>query len=362
MMSPRRQNVREKMITVKGPRAFGRLPSVGIYAIVLGLAFTAILTPYPGAPAAFAAAPLPLQRVVDIPLPGRSSRFDYQSIDLKLHRLFIAHLGDGTVTVVDTDAQRVVANIPGISEVHGVLAVPEKGRVYATATGRDEVAVLDARSLRVLATVPAGNYPDGLAYAPPVRKLYVSDEAGRTETVIDTDRNRRVATIALGGEAGNSRYDPVSRHVFVNDQTANQLVEIDPAADAIVGRHPLPGAEGSHGLLIDPKARLAFVACEGNARLLVVDLRTMRVRAGFPVGRDPDVLAFDPGLHLLYVASESGVVTVFRETRRGLEKLGEGFVAEGAHTVAVDPKTHRVYLPLPNIGGKPVLRVMRPSP
>jgi YVTN family beta-propeller protein len=331
-----------------------------IYAIAFGLACLAITAPSPLETAANAAATLPLRQVVDLPLTGRSSRFDYQSFDPTLHRLYIAHMGDGTLTVVDTESQRVVANLPGFSDVHGVLVVPERGMVYATVTGKDEVAVLDPRNLQVVARIPAGTYPDGLAYAPQVHKLYVSDESGRTDTVIDVDHNRRVATIPLGGEVGNSQYDPVSRHIFVNVQTAGQLVEIDPATDRIVGRHPLPGAVGNHGLLIDAKARLAFIACEGNAKLLVVDIRTMRVLSAHVTGGGPDVLAFDPGLNLLYVASESGVVAVFRETPQGVKELGAGFVAPGAHTVAVDPQTHRVYLPLPDVEGHPVLRVMLP--
>jgi len=31
-----------------------------------------------------------------------------------------------------------------------------------------------------------------------------------------------------------------------------------------------------------------------------------------------------------------------------------------AHVVAVDPATHRVYFPLANAGGRPVVRVMQP--
>lgn len=304
---------------------------------------------------------LPLHWIADIPLPGRTSRFDYQSYDPQAHLLFIAHLGDSTIAVINTDTRQVMANIKGVSQVHGVLAVPSLGRVYATATGANEVAVIDERDLRVTTAIPAGTYPDGIAYAPHVHKLYVSDETGRTETVIDTDSERWVATIPLGGEAGNSQYDPVSQHIFVNVQTLNQLVEIDPATDAIVGRYPLPGAKHNHSLLIEPQERLAFVACEGNAKLLTVDMWTMRVLAAYSIGEDPDVLAFDPGLHLLYVASESGVVSVFREHKQGLEKLGEGFLAKGAHTVAVDAQTHRVYFPLPDVHGRPALRVMSPT-
>jgi DNA-binding beta-propeller fold protein YncE len=194
-----------------------------------------------------------------------------------------------------------------------------------------------------------------------VRKLYVSDETGATETVIDASTNQRVKTIHLGGEAGNTQYDAVSKHVFVNVQTRNELVEIDPQTDAIVARHPLAGADHNHGLLIDAGARVAYVACEGNARLLVFDLDAKRVTSTYAVGADPDVLAFDEGLRLLYVASESGVVSIFRREGKDLAKLGESLLAKHAHSVAVAPDTHRVYFPLESVDGRAVLRIMEPS-
>jgi YVTN family beta-propeller protein len=119
----------------------------------------------------------------------------------------------------------VVGRVANVSSVHGVLAIPELGRVYASATGTNEVVVIDMATLGITARVAAGEYPDGMAYAPDVHKLYVSDETDGTDTVIDVRSNRRVATLSLGGEAGNTQYDPVSKHFFVNVQTRNQLVE-----------------------------------------------------------------------------------------------------------------------------------------
>lgn len=302
-----------------------------------------------------------LRKIADIPLAGSASRFDYQSYDPDAHLLFIAHLGASAILAFDTRSGKVVAELRGVSRVHGVLVVPQLRRVYASATGTNEIVVVDEDSLRELARTGAGVYPDGIAYAPAAHRLFVSDEFGATETVIDVRTNKRVATIPLGGEAGNSRYDAASGHIFVNVQTRNELVEIDPATDAIVGRIALEGADRNHGLLIDPVRHLAFVACEGNARLLVLDLERKKTIARASVGARPDVMAFDPGLRLLYVASESGTVSVFRIAGKTVEKVGEQFVAQRAHSIAVDPATHLVYLPLQNVHGRPVLRIMAPA-
>ncbi len=316
-----------------------------------------------GMTAACAAAPdaghaLPLTRVADVPLRGNTTRMDYASLDPGRHLLFIAHLGDSAVIVFDTHAQKVVARIAGISHVHGVLAVPALDRVYATATGTDQLVAIDENTLKVVARAPAGVYPDGMAYAPKEHKLYVSDETGGTDTVIDVRTNTLVATIALGGQVGNTQYDPVSGHIFANVQTRGQLAEIDPATDRIIARIDLPGARGNHGLLIVPAQRLAFIACEDNARLLVLNLTNRRVVASFAVGGDPDVLAIDPQLDLIYVAGEAGIVSVFKAQNDMVTKIGEGMLGPNAHVVAVDPLSHRAYFPLKNLRGRTALRIM----
>jgi DNA-binding beta-propeller fold protein YncE len=302
-----------------------------------------------------------LQLIKDYPLSGKATRWDYMNLDAIRSRLFIAHLGDSAVVVVDTKTKKVVGTVGHIGEVHGIIAVPELGRVYATATKTNELVAIDADSLKIVARIPTGAHPDGLAYAPEVHKVYVSDEFGKTETVVDAQSNQRIATIPLGGEVGNTKYDPVSRHIFVNVQGTSELIEIDPATDKLVQRIPVPGADSNHGLLIEPALRLAFIACEGNDKLIVMDLRTKKMVSEFPVAGKPDVLAYDAGLGLLYVASESGVVYLFKVGGQGVTQVGEEKVGANAHTVAVDPATHEVYLPLKPAGKPPVLRVMRPS-
>lgn len=299
--------------------------------------------------------------LADVPLNGGTTRFDYQSFDSDSGRLYIAHLGSDLITVFDVNKQAVVGDVKDLKRVHGVLAVPELHRVYASATGTNELAVIDDQSLSIVARVPAGDYPDGIAYAPKVNKIYVSDLHGKTDTVIDAKTNQRLTTIPLGGGAGNSQYDSVGERIYVAVDGKEELAEIDPNTDQVVARYPLTGCNGSHGLLIDAEHRLAFAACEDNSKLVVVDLQTKKATATLSVGADPDVLAFDASLQRLYVSAESGVITIFDERERGLQKVGEGLFAPNAHSVAVDRSTHRVYFPLQNINGKPVLRIAVPS-
>src|SRR5919202_4110302 len=254
------------------------------------------------------------------------------------------------------DAAQVVAEVPGTPRATGVWAVPAHHAVYVAAAGAHEVVAIDDRTLKVVARVGGIRFPDGIAYAPAEEKVFVSDESGEADVVVDARTLRKRSTIALGGEAGNTHYDSVSKCVLVAVQTRGQLAAIDPVRERVVARYDVPGVDGPHGFALDEARRLAFVTGEGNGALAVIDLRTMRVAQRLRVGDEPDVLAWDPGWRQLYVASESGVVSSFwatGDTLRPLLPLGD-LQAPHAHTVTVDPRTHRVYLPLEDLGGRPV--------
>lgn len=306
-----------------------------------------------------AAGRLPLRALARVPLPGPAVRFDYTSFDPGTKRLWIAHMDANRLLAFDVVHRRVVKTIaaPG---VHGVIAVPQLGRVYASATNDGQALTIDARSGRILARAPAGSYPDGLAWDPAERHVFVSDESGGVETVLDAG-GHRIATIPLGGEAGNVQYDAGSGHVLVDVQTLDEIAVVDPRTNTIVRRVHVPSCANDHSLLVDSPRRLAFVACDGDAHLLTLDLRTLRFTGVFDVGGSPDVLAFDGSLRRLYVAAESGVVAVFQETGRSARPLGRAFLAPAAHTVAVDPATHLVYFPLENPGGRPQLLIEKPT-
>lgn len=301
-----------------------------------------------------------LRLVATFPLPGPANRFDYQSLDAARGRLYLSHMNAGHLLVFNVDSGRVVQDVAGVPRATGVLAVPSHHDVYVSAAGAHAVVVLDDRSMKEVARVDGIRFPDGIAFDPVTDRVFVSDEAGSADVVIDARTHRHLATIPLGGEAGNTHYDSVSSRILVAVQTRNELVAIDPAAMRILARYPLTGSDHPHGFTLDEESRLAFITGEGNAELMVVDLRTMRILARHRVGEEPDVLAWDPSWHRLYVASEGGVLSAFRLDGTTLVPVGE-YRAPHAHTVSVDPRTHRIYLPLENVNGRPELRVLAPQ-
>ena len=314
------------------------------------------------APSAAPRVALPLLTVGEVPLPGGSSRFDYASLDPEPGLLFIAHLGASTVIEVNIHTHEVVRTIGDVASVHGVLVVPELHRVYATATGHNEVLALDEDTGEVLTHSPTGSYPDGLAYDPRRREIWTTNEVGGTETVINAATGTVRGTVVLGGEAGNVAYNPTSDQVLVAVQGRGDLAVIDPATLAVTRRIALPGCDHDLGLALDPTALLAFIACDANASLLTVDLTTGLVTSTTQVGDTPDVLAYDQSAQTLYVAAESGTVTVADLRDHQLHVTGSDHLADNAHVVALDPTNHHSFFPVPaDTNGQPALLEQQPN-
>jgi len=350
-------------------------------AIVLILTINSCMAQETSQPGANSFAPL-FSYIGDYPLGTTTDRIDYQSVDAAARRIYIAKMGAEQLLSFDLEQERLAATLDNFPKVTGVLVVPELHKVYASvpgaglipslhvalgivglSAGRGAVAVLDAGNLHEITRLPGGVFPDGIAYDPKDRKVFVSDEFGTAVLVINADKDQMIARIDIGGEAGNVRYDPQTSKVYVAVQSKNALAMIDPATNTFVKRYELVGADHPHGLIIAPGKAIGYVACDGNDRLLTIDLTTGKVLARNAIARDPDVLAVDPGARRLYVAGEGGDLSSLDITDPASPRsMGDTFIGKGAHSVAVDSATHRLYLPLADVNGQAVLRILVAKP
>ncbi|KGA94007.1 hypothetical protein LptCag_0633 [Leptospirillum ferriphilum] len=300
--------------------------------------------------------------VATVPLPGPPGRFDYQSLDPRTGYLYIAGMGSDSLLVFNTRKNHLVADLPGFPHAHGVLVLPELHRAYVTVSPeghfrKGHLAVVDTDSFRTIAMIPTGLHPDGLDRDPSTRRLFVSNEWGKSLTVIDLRTNHAIGTVPLGGEVGNTRLDPSTGQIVSLVQSTGDLVEINPATLKIVRRIPLP-CEWPHSLYILVRPHRAFVGCEKDARLLSVNLDNEKISPRLSTGGKPDVLTWDPEDRRLFVASESGIVSVYREQAGTLSEISHRFLGKAAHTILFDPGNRLLYLPLENSGGRPVLRIL----
>jgi DNA-binding beta-propeller fold protein YncE len=294
----------------------------------------------------------------DLPGPG-GKRFDYLTIDADDHYLLSAHLAAGQTYVIDLRTNGVVATIGDTPGAEGVEYVPELKKFYTSNAGDNTIGVVDLRQMKVIKKIPTEAKPDGSTYAAQFHKLYVSDERGKAEAIVDVTKNEIVKTLHFDSETGMPQYDPVARKVYVNLQDKNIFAVIDPATDEVVGRYPVGRCEGNHGMTLDPEHHRAFLSCEGNQLMTVINLDTHQPVAFLPLAGGPDLIKFDPGLKRIYVACSSGAISAFQmDDPDHYRKLEDFPVQKKVHSLAVDPDTHRVYTPEQEENGKPVARMV----
>jgi DNA-binding beta-propeller fold protein YncE len=301
-----------------------------------------------------------LRQIAAFDLPGPpGKRFDYLTIDDDDGYLLSAHLGAGLLYVIDLKTNKVLHAIPDVPGVEGVEYVPELKKAYTSDWHENKIGVVDLRQMKVIAKIPTEAKPDGSAYAAPFHKLYVSDERGKAEAIVDVQQDKTVKTLHFNSETGMPQYDPVARRVYLNLQDLNRFAVIDPATDTVVAEYPVEPCKGNHGMALDPEGHRAFLSCEANNLMAVVDLDKHRVIATLPLPDGPDVIKSDPGLKRIYVACFSGAISVFGQDDPDHYRRWEDFpVQHKVHSLAVDEHTHRVYTPEEQENSKPVARMI----
>ena len=304
-----------------------------------------------------------LTLVGDVPLPGGATRLDYQEIDPGKGLLVVAHMNDDAVDILDLADGKLRARLEHIPTPRGVAIADDAGLIFVTSTPK-HLVLIDNGTLKEVARVETGTAPDGDAWDPDDQIVGVSDQHdGAISLIAKAGRGARTQ-VKLGSETGNVIYDHARKQFWitvVKDDPPDQLVEIDPAKAAVTTSIALPGCRGAHGLRLHPDGKSAFIACEDNDTLARVALDGAHEVATGATGKDPDVLGVDGGQGWLYVAAESGDVTIFDLAKPGVALVGHVHPGAHAHTVVADPATHRVFFPLlKGAHGKPVLRIMRP--
>jgi len=300
-----------------------------------------------------------LKKVTEFDLPGPAGkRFDYLTIAADDHYLLSAHLAAGQMYVIDLRTNKVVATVVDTPGAEGVEYVPELKKAYTSNAYDNTIGVVDLRQLKVIKKIPTAAKPDGSAYAAPFHKLYVSDERGKAEAIVDVRTDTIVKTLRFDSETGMPQYDPVAKKVYVNLQDKNIFAVIDPSTDEVVGRYAVGQCRGNHGMALDAEHRRAFLSCEENDLMTVLNLETNQPIAFLPMASGADVIKFDAGLKRIYVACSSGAISVFKmDDPEHYRKLEDFPVQKKVHSLAVDQETHRVYAPEQEADGKAVARM-----
>jgi DNA-binding beta-propeller fold protein YncE len=294
-----------------------------------------------GSFAAHAAPPLTAGQPVV--LRGTHGRFDFLAIDAPRRRLLAAHTGNGSLDIIDLDQKTLLKSVP-TGAAQGSAVDAKAGRYYASVSKPPQLTIVDAEKLEVTGKVALGGPADVMAFNAASGLAYVCHDDGKETWVIDPDHLKVAATVTLPSDAPEDlAFDSSFQRLFQNLKTASAVAVIDPKSNKVIATWPTAPAQSPHGMAMIDEAK-AFAVAGGNGKLAMLSQEDGHVIASADIAERVDQIAYDAGRHLVYCASGAGKITVIRVDGNKLAALGDVKSADGAHSIAVDPKTHTVWI------------------
>jgi YVTN family beta-propeller protein len=292
---------------------------------------------------------------------GGEGFWDYLAFDSPTRRLFISR---GTrVVVLDVDSEKVVGEIPDTPGVHGIALAPENGNGFTSNGQAGTVSIFDMKTLQVVGHAQAGRNPDAIVYDPATKRVFTMNGLSKDSTAIDAVTGSVLATIPLGGKPEFAVADGAG-HVYVNLEEKSQIQQIDSKSLVVTATWPLAPCESPSGMAIDIAHRRLFAGCH-NKIMAVLDADSGKVIASEPIGLGVDANQFDPGTGLAFSSNGTGTLSVIHEDSPDkFTAIEEIPTQTGARTMALDPKTHQVFLVTAQFGpaSAPTPENPRPRP
>ena len=305
------------------------------------------------------AAAAPGYKVMNTYRIGGDGGWDYLTADASARRLYISRATH--VIVLDLDSGKTVGDIADTPGVHGIALAPELGRGF-TSNGREgTVSIFDLKTLATSSKVKVGDNPDAILYDSATKRVFTFNGKSQDSTAIDATNGSVLGTIKLDGKPEFSANDGKGE-IFVNIEDKSELTAIDANKLEVKTKWPLAPCQEPSGLSIDRKKRRLFVGC-ANKMMAVVDGDTGKVLATPAIGEGVDATSFDEETGLAFASCGEGVLTVIREESRDKFSVAESVpTQQGARTMALDSKTHNVYVVTAKFGPPPAATADNPHP
>jgi DNA-binding beta-propeller fold protein YncE len=299
-------------------------------------------------------------KVVDKVKIGGDGGWDYAIVDTTAHRLYVSHAT--RVIVFDTETKSVVGEIPNTIGVHGIALAPEFGRGY-TSNGRDSsVTVFDLKTLKVLANIKLKQRnPDAILYDPYSKRVFTFNGGSANATALDAESNEIIGTVDLGGKPEFAVTD-LKGTIYVNIEDKSTVAVFEAKTLKVLAQWPLAPGEEASGLAIDRQHNRLFSVCS-NKLMIVLDAVTGKVVASLPIGAGVDAAGFDPGTQYAFSSNGEGTMTVVKEETPDKFIVVDSVTTQrGSRTMALDAKTHKVYMAGATFGPPPAPTPDRPRP
>ncbi len=278
--------------------------------------------------------------VKKIPIAGTGS-WDYLIVDEAARRLYVSH---GTqVEVIDIDSLAVVGNVPKTPGVHGIAIAPEFGRGFVSNGQASTVTIFDLKTLKPIGDVPTGQKPDAIIYDPATSRVFAFNGDGKSATAIDAASGKVAGTVDLQGGPEFAAADG-NGFVFNNLEDESLVLKINARELKVEQRWPTAPCSSPSSMAMDRANRRLFIGCRSKV-MAVLDADSGKVITTLPIGDHVDATAFDTATKLIFNSNGEGTVTVIHEDSPDKYSLVETVkTAPRAKTMALDPKTHRLFL------------------
>ncbi len=277
-----------------------------------------------------------------IPIGGEGG-WDILTIDPKTNRLYLSH--STKVVVVDLSKNAVSGEISETPGVHAFVAVPEVKRGFSSNGKESKSSVVDLATLKTISRVDTGANPDAVVYEPRRGEVYVFNHAGNSATVIDAKTGTVSATIPLGGTPEFAAVDEKAGRIYCNIEDKSEVAVIDVDKHEVVAHWPLSPGEEPSGIAFDAGHHRLFSGCH-NKMMTMLDTESGKLIATIPIGAGVDGCAFDGSTQLAFASCGDGTTTIAKEQSPNKLSVVQILKTErGARTMALDPQTHRIYLP-----------------
>ena len=290
--------------------------------------------------AAFAAPSGGYSVIKKIPIPGSGS-WDYLTVDEGARRLYVSH---GTqVEVIDLDSLSLVGNVPKTLGVHGVAVAPESGKGFVSDGQSNAVTVFDLKTLKTITDVPTGQKPDAIIFDPGTSRVFAFNGGGNSATAIDASTNKVAGTVDLGGGPEFAAADGKG-YVFNNLEDESLVLKINSRDLKVEQRWPTAPCSSPSSMAMDRANRRLFVGCRSKV-MAVLDADSGKVLTTLPIGDHVDATAYDPETKLIFNSNGEGTITVIHQDSP--DKYSEVETVKTlprAKTMALDPKTHQLFL------------------
>jgi YVTN family beta-propeller protein len=260
--------------------------------------------------------------------------------------------------VVDVDSGAVVGNIPNTPGVHGIAVAAELGRGFVSNGKASTVTIFDLKTLKPIADVPTGQKPDAIIFDPATSRVFAFNGGSNSATAIDAATGKVAGTIDLGGGPEFAAADG-NGFVYNNLEDESLVLKIDSRKLTVVQRWPTAPCASPSSMAMDRANHRLFLGCRSKV-MAVMNADTGQVITTLPIGDHVDATAFDPATKLIFNSNGEGTVTVIRRDSPDKYSLVETVkTLPKAKTMALDSKTHRLFLSTAEAGQFEVLVVGR---